>query len=153
MSEMISVKIEGLDRLNAAFKKAPGVVSAELKRAIQSAITILQGSARMLAPKDLSHLAGAIKTEMTSALSGQVYADTNYALFVHEGTKPHWPPIDAITPWANRHGIPPFLVARSIAQKGTKPQPFFQWAKDATENDVFGLFEAAISNIVNKIFS
>jgi len=149
----LSVKITGLDKLLEAFKKAPGMVTAEVKVAIQRALIVLQGSARTFVPKDTSNLGSQIKTEMTGALSGQVVADTEYALFVHEGTKPHWPPIAAITPWANRHGIPPFLVARSIATKGTKPHPFFQWAKEATENDVSGIFDSAIKNIVNKLAS
>lgn len=153
MSETISVKIEGLDKIQEAFKKAPALVVSELKNAIQRALIILQNSARQYVPKDTSNLGSQIKTEMTNALSGQVNADTKYALFVHEGSKPHWPPIKAITPWANRHNIPPFLVARSIAKKGTKPQPFFDWAKEATENDVSGIFNSAINNIVNKLAS
>ena len=41
------------------------------------------------------------------------------------GTRPHWPPLSALQPWARRHGFPAgnvgaFLVARVISQKGTK---------------------------------
>lgn len=42
-----------------------------------------------------------------------------YAIFVEENTRPHWPPIDAIQGWADRHGIPAFLVARKISKEGT----------------------------------
>lgn len=38
------------------------------------------------------------------------------------GSRPHWPPWgpgSELAGWAKRHGIPPFLVARAIATKGT----------------------------------
>jgi len=151
MSEIVTIKIDGLDKVKSAFAKAPALVTSEMKNAIQKALILLQGSARQFVPKDTSNLGSQIKTEITSSLSGQVIADTNYALFVHEGTAPHWPPLEAIEPWARRHGIPAFLVARSIAQKGTKAQPFFQWAKEATERDVFDFFDTAIKNIITRM--
>lgn len=41
---------------------------------------------------------------------------------VEAGSRPHWPPWgpgSALAAWANRKGIPPFLVARAIARRGT----------------------------------
>lgn len=38
------------------------------------------------------------------------------------GARPHWPPWGSgsqLEGWAKRHGIPPFLVAKTIATKGT----------------------------------
>lgn len=48
-----------------------------------------------------------------------------YAAFVEYGTKPHFPPISAIQGWADRHGIPAWAVAMSIAKKGTAPR--YMW--------------------------
>jgi hypothetical protein len=53
-------------------------------------------------------------------------AADKYAIFVEKDTRPHWPPIAAITPWANRHGIEPFLVARAISKHGTKGIHMFE---------------------------
>ena len=47
-------------------------------------------------------------------------AGVSYGWFVREGTRPHFPPIAAVAPWARAKGIPPFLVARAIAKHGTK---------------------------------
>ncbi len=58
-----------------------------------------------------------------------------HALPVEEGTRPHFPPVDALVDWVRfkgldvRAGIPPrrmaFLVARKISQRGTKGQKMF----------------------------
>ena len=62
--------------------------------------------------------------------AGTVYTTSRYGGFVDKGTKPHWPPLRAIEGWAKRHGIPPFLVARAIARKGT---PRTDWLTGAFE--------------------
>ncbi len=151
MSNDLSVTIEGLDKVQAMFSKAPELITSEMKNAIQRALILLQASARQFVARDTSQLGESIKPKMINALYGELNVESKYGVFVHEGTAPHWPPIEAIEPWARRHGIPPFLVARSIAQKGTPARPFMQWAKEATEKDVFDLFSTAIKNIVNKM--
>lgn len=151
MSEPIEIKIDGLKELQKAFSKAPDIVVEVLGPILQKSLILLQASARQFVQKDTSTLASKIITKTENALSGEVRADTDYAVFVHEGTKPHWPPIQAIEPWANRHSIPPFMVARSIAAKGTKANPFFDYAKEATQSDIFGFFDSAINNILTKL--
>lgn len=53
-------------------------------------------------------------------------AASKYAVFVEKDTRPHWPPMSALQGWAERHGIPTFLVAKSIAEKGTKGIHMFE---------------------------
>lgn len=147
----LSIQIEGAEKVAAAFKKAPRVVATEARKAIMKALLILQASARMFTPRDTSRLASAIRVDMHSSLSGELVADTNYAVFVHEGTRPHWPPYDAIEPWARRHGIPPFPVMLAIARKGTPPRPFFKLALEQKDKEVSDIFQGAIKNIVHLI--
>lgn len=61
-------------------------------------------------------------------------ASAPYALYVHEGTKPHFPPVSALIPWVIRQlkvsakdapGVA-YLVARKIAAKGTAPTKFLE---------------------------
>lgn len=42
-----------------------------------------------------------------------------YAIFVEENTRPHFPPIQALQGWADRHNIPVYAVAKKIAREGT----------------------------------
>lgn len=48
-----------------------------------------------------------------------------YAAFVEYGTRPHTPPVSALQGWADRHGIPVWLVVRKIQREGTEPR--FMW--------------------------
>lgn len=79
-------------------------------------------------------LSGSITTvlsEIDGVPAVLVGTPVEYALFVHEGTRPHWPPRDPIARWlALRGGNPKdaFRVQRAIARRGTKPRPFLTQA-------------------------
>lgn len=57
-----------------------------------------------------------------------------YARYVEEGTRPHWPPVSALRGWARRvlgDESAAWAVARKIAAEGTDPAPFVQPGIDA----------------------
>ena len=56
----------------------------------------------------------------------RVGSNLDVAEWVHEGTKPHMPPVAAITPWALSKGIPPWALAIRIKRMGTLPNPFLR---------------------------
>lgn len=56
-----------------------------------------------------------------------------YAEYVEFGTRPHFPPVEAITPWARMRGIEPWALAHSIAKHGTKAHPFLQKTYEQVE--------------------
>lgn len=79
------------------------------------------------------------------------FTNADYSVYVHDGTKPHWPPVDKIQKWVrikklaasysekgNRQGGTKrqhaedrrvaWLIARKIARKGTKGIKFFDIA-------------------------
>lgn len=69
----------------------------------------------------------------------RVFSESPVVRYLEDGTKPHWPPIADITPWADDKGIPPFLVARSIARKGTVAHRMFRDAEAAMNDLMPGL--------------
>ena len=88
---MMSVKIEGLERLQAAYKKAPGIVEAAFRRAIGKAVVGLEAAAKPITPIDTGFLRNSTASSMfLSQLGGQVINTAPYASFVHEGTS-NWP--------------------------------------------------------------
>jgi len=145
-----NIKVEGLDKLTAAFAKSPKIVAAELEPALKKAIVVLDAASIPKMPTDSGLLRNSNKQSF-SALTGTLKNTAPYAMFVHEGTKPHFPPIDAIEPWARKHGIPAFLVARAISQKGTKAHPFYKDAGKEEQARVEGFFADALKNITNKL--
>lgn len=140
-----TVEINGLSELRAAFKKAPAKFVKIFDGSIKKAVYILEKKAKELAPRDRGFLYGgeAMKTSF-SALSGKLENTAKYAVFVHEGTKPHFPPLKAIKGWADRHGIPAFMVTRSIAKKGTKAVLFFTEAGEQSKEEIDSIFEKAL---------
>lgn len=79
-------------------------------------------------------------------------ANAAHAIYVHEGTRPHWPPAKPIRTWVRKKLNPPaaeidditFLVQRKIAREGTKAKPFIDVAVRAIEQQIPSRIEAAI---------
>jgi hypothetical protein len=74
----------------------------------------------------------------------QVGANKSYAVYVHEGTKPHWAPLRPLYVWAKRK-LPvtdneAWAVAKGtqkkIAREGTKAKPFLAVAIRAHINTI-----------------
>ena len=82
-----------------------------------------------------SSMAVALQDDGLTAIVG---TNVRYAPYVELGTRPHWPPLAALQPWAQRHGFPKgkqgaFLVARAISRKGTRPRRMMQDAIAAAQ--------------------
>lgn len=84
-----------------------------------------------------------------------------YWKYLENGTKPHFPPIDAIERWITvKHIIPSsnsgkvpttkqlaFLIARSINRNGTKPTKLLQKSIDNSTD----LIDALVDSIINQL--
>lgn len=96
-----------------------------------------KAKAKAKASKDTGKLMSSIRVERARLLSGglrgvAVVVRSPYGLYVHEGTAPHMPPVQALAGWASRHGMSPWAVALSIAERGTRAQPFLRDAAQET---------------------
>lgn len=87
----------------------------------------------------------------------------DYWKYIENGTKPHFPPIDAIKKWISVKPVLPrplkngklpttnqlaYLIGRKIAKKGTLPQPFLKPA--LTDFDLVGKVYNEVVNLINK---
>lgn len=87
----------------------------------------------------------------------------DYWKYVENGTKPHFPPIDAIKKWISVKPVLPrplkngklpttnqlaYLIGRKIAKKGTLPQPFLK--PTLTDFDLVGKVYNEVVNLINK---
>ncbi len=50
----------------------------------------------------------------------QVGFSAPHAVWVHEGTPPHWPPAQPFAAWAAANNVDPFLAQRAIARGTTR---------------------------------
>ncbi len=119
----ITVKDAGALRL---LNDLPGKATKEIARRLDASGQTLESAMRPLMRQDTRNLMNSVHWQRTG-LEVRVGPSLWYAYFQEYGRKPGKPPpISAIQGWANRHGIPPFLVARAIGRKGVKPRPFLQ---------------------------
>jgi hypothetical protein len=142
MSDMvITYHVEGLPELLNKLQTRR-LIAAPVSRFFRSAGFRIQGRAMQKAPVDTGFLKNSIQPEFDSGSPMRyvrVGTNAQQAAPMEFGTRPHFPPVRAITPWAQRHGIDPFALALSIARKGTKPHPFLKPALDESVPDIRAL--------------
>lgn len=152
----VTVKIDGLDKL---LRKAEGrfLLGGALRGAFERAGYSVTNAAKERAPVDRGQLRAGIGHQVDEAPIPQwVEIGTRnipYAQAVHDGRRPgSFPPMQAIAAWCARKGInaDPFLIARAIAVRGTKPKPFLTDALTAEKPKVQGFFDTAAREIEVK---
>ena len=144
------MKLEGdlLDKLSKAGSKG----EKEIYDALNRGSGYLWQKTIEEAPASDGTLRKSIRRELNPT-SAQILPTEKYGIFVHEGTRPHFPPMQELKPggsiyrWAQKHGIPPYAVAISIARKGTKGKPWLTNALKTYERDILQEFEVALDNI------
>lgn len=147
----IKIEIEGLNKLKTAFRKSPEIVRDQIQKAITQSIFLVHREAKLEAPVGVTgHLRSRMGKQITP-FRGVIGPTVEYGLFVHEGTSPHWTSVKNLEKWANKKGINPFALQRSIARKGTKANPFMTRAVDQSEGKVQEFFQLAIDNVLKQL--
>lgn len=105
----------------ACYLEAERVMAKSKQEVAVGVDGVLRGSGFVRPPE----LAG---TKITVTL-GYGGAAQQYALAVHEGTKPHFPPVNALKRWAKKFlgdEKLAFVVARAISKRGTKATKYLE---------------------------
>ncbi len=150
----LSINMDEVKRWAATIDdEAAHIVQLYTNRALKNSAVIVEQREHKETPKGVTDgLNKSIKQFVTeeAATIGPDHG-LKYALYVEKGTKPHMPPVDAITAWAESKGINPWALAKSIAQKGTKSNPFVKRTFKATKDDVKAEFVIAIKLITRSL--
>ena len=121
--------------------------------AMRDATMLVTRSARINAPVDTGRLRASIVPEVVqrdNVVKGIVGSNVKYAPYMELGTRPHWPPIQALEVWARRHNMTAFVVARAIARRGTKARRFLQRAFMENRNQIGEIIARTVGRIVEK---
>jgi len=105
---------------------------------IDETTAICVGIAKARVTRDTTALQGSLQMRPARRIGARMvgeWGSYNYlaAIFVELGTEPHFPPVEALKPWARRNlgdEALAYPVAKSIAVHGTKPQPFLRPTAD-----------------------
>lgn len=149
----VSIRIEGLDEVQERLQYE-SLIAPSVERLLKRAALTIEGAAKGLAPVDTGRLRASI-TSVVEPDRAVVAPAVFYGAYVEFGTRPHWPPLAALQPWASRHGFPmgspgAFLVARAIARHGTKPHPYMRPAAENSVDDIKGFAEDAAQEIQER---
>lgn len=132
--DKISLRINGLPDLERRLKNLVGLPVLVIVPILAKWALKIQSMARRTVAVDQGVTRASILTAFTGrGLTAEVGSDQKAAVWLEEGTRPHFPPPDALIPWVKRHGLPPgteWAIARKIAQRGTPPRPFLLPAYD-----------------------
>ncbi len=140
----------------AAFAQSPAILEKHLGKAISRIVNEIARSARRKAPKAFSTLTQSIRPQVLSPLEGTVAPGVDYARAVEEGTGPGgFPSEQSMLDWIRVRRIVPddpgmdetdlaYVIARSIAQRGTPKQPYLQPALDDNQRKAERRADAAI---------
>lgn len=127
MLAVSKIRIEG--RLLDILPEANSLVEARIKKALANASEYLWQKVIEATPTSVGTLRKSITRDLHPTYA-EIYPQMKYGYWVHEGSSPHWIPKKEMLPggtlyrWAQKKGIPVFLVARAIARKGTKGNPW-----------------------------
>jgi len=153
MTIELQIRTEHADVIRRALKD-PQMVMGPIRSFLQKSGFTVEGQAKENAPVDTGRLRSSITSRVAEH---QVFIGSNveYAPYVEFGTDPHFPPLDAMQPWARRHGFPAgrsgaFLVAQAIARRGTRARAFLKPALESSAGAIKGFLGAAAREIERR---
>lgn len=130
--------------------------------AIARGTLIVERKAKRNAPVDRGRLRASITPEVrkkyADILEGVVGSNVEYAPYQELGTRPFWPPWNAIFRWAMRKtkgdrraaGAITYSVRRRIAKEGIKAKRFFQNALQDSQGQIRRLLQIAANEIAGR---
>jgi hypothetical protein len=158
-----AIDFAALKPLQAQLAAAPEVVRQELAAAMAEADQLILREVKERTPHASGLLRGseiAVEKVQGFAVQGFVGSPLNYAQPVELGTRPHFPPVEALMDWvklrfhvtsdSQARGIA-FLIARKISRQGTKGASMFEQAWGAVAPQVSAIFARAADRIAARI--
>ncbi len=139
-----TIRIQGDEKLRKALASKT-LINEPVRRFLERSAQTVEGKGKQNAPVDTGRLRSSISRDVQPANKRAfVGSKLPYAAPVEFGRPPGtWPPLSALQPWARRHGFPAgnagaFLVARAIARRGIKPQPYLVPALESSRTAIRG---------------
>lgn len=172
MPSDVTIKIRGLDKLNAAFAKAPDAVLRNMNFALDFSLRWIQTYARNhhRFRSKTGNVESSIVTHVESRMPPRGFVGLNpsltatkhssglpYSFFIHEGTRAHWIPKDGSWPpprrkvlrWVGNRGGFAFS-SRPVWHPGTKPDRFITAAGIASRQVVIDTFRSRIATSLKE---
>lgn len=158
-----AIDLGRFEQLGAGFQRAPEMTMRELEAAVTEADLLIEREVQDRMPTARGLLRASVFHEETvndTGVTGLVATPLIYAEPVELGTKPHFPPVDALIDWVKlKLGISSdkaargaaFAIAKKISLRGTPAQYPFRDTFLALEAQVHAIFDRAAARIAAQI--
>lgn len=148
----ITIKIQNLDKIQNKFYTMPVKITKGLDTAVSKTLILVDRNAKVEAPVNKQsgggNLRQSIMSKKTGIAKGQVSVGVNYAVFVHEGTRPH--EINALVKRVLANKRTGQIFGKKVKHPGTKANPFLQRAVDNSEKDINDYFNKILGDIIKE---
>ncbi len=146
----VSIKIQGLEELNARLAAYPSISIPILQRAVDGSQALLaKNTTRTNVPWKTGNLLHSFRFS-SGYLMARWYPTAAYAAFVEEGTKPH-----VILPRSKQALYWPSAAhpVKKVNHPGTAPNPFMERIVAAAQPEIDALFLQAAKLITTRLTS
>jgi hypothetical protein len=148
MALQVNIEVPNLPNVVCAFTGASTIIRSHITSAIRQSITAIEVVAKSVTPVMTGKLRSSWTREISS-LSGSLYNTMPYAVYVHEGTKPHM--ISAKNRQILADKKKQIFFGKQVMHPGSRKQPFLQQGIDSTENIRQYIFDKEITSAINEI--
>ena len=168
-TNQFTAEVKGLDKLKKRIDYA-NLTNEPVRTYMRGAGQIIRKRAQKETPKFSGSLSRSIHVQRIQTRgrlphSVKIYSSRSYASYVHGDpkisgnlkltkpytrSKPHYPPIKKLKPWAEAKGLNPYAVQRSIGKKGTPLVPFFLIAEKKTRTQRTALLNTTVKDIEKR---
>lgn len=146
-------------RMAAQYEAAQQIMRDEVRIGITRSVIQIEADAKRLVPVDTHTLQRSITHEVQASgtdVIGRAGSNLVYAPVVEYGRSAGaaMPPPSALTGWMRRHGMDEkyaFVLARSIARRGTRPKPYLKPALDKNRAAITREMAAVLQRISNRL--
>lgn len=155
--------LQGWTQLNAALVRSPDIVREEMLAAVTEADQLLEREVKDLTPTATGQSRASIfsrEQSLPDGAIGVVGTTQPSVVYVELGTRPHFPPIQALEDWVRVklgisdekriHGVA-YLVARKIAARGTLGVGMFHRTISRQRDAVQRIFDRGLARIAARM--
>jgi len=138
----VSIKLKGMEELMKEIERQQSKTALVKADVLASALEIktqAQDNIRALEAIDTGNLRNSIIAEVTAnGLSAEIGPQAPYGPYAEFGTRPHFPPLEALEDWARKHGFKSaWPICKVIAKRGLRARPYLNPAFFAIEGEFF----------------
>jgi HK97 gp10 family phage protein len=149
----IEFKLDALDKLKEALRRAPARTVDEIGKAVQKSALIIQSNAIREAPVNKQtgggNLRQNIRTSLKSKLRAEVISKAPYSGYVEYGTAPHIiVPVNKKALANTRTGQ---FFGKVVHHPGTKANPYMHRALEKSRNKINEFFRNAVENVFKSL--